>query len=74
MNKQVLRILEMYICNFYSKNNFKILTCWLRQHFSFLSKNSQNYVVPRGRLGVALVPKPFVLKASSLGTLALAVG
>ena len=38
-------------CNFYSKNNFKILTCWLRQHFSFLSRNPQNCVVPRGRLG-----------------------
>ena len=27
------------------------VTCWLRQHFSFLSRNSQNCVVPRGRLG-----------------------
>ena len=46
------------------------VTCWLRQHSSFLSRNSQNCVVPRGRLGSqTLCPT-----ASSLGTLALAVG
>ena len=48
------RVYEV-ICNFYSKNNFKILTCWLRQHFSFLSRKFPklygSYGSPRGRLG-----------------------
>ena len=36
-----------YIWNFYSKNNFKILTCWLRKHFRFLPEISQNLRDPR---------------------------
>ena len=34
MNKQVLRILEIYIWNFYLKIDFKIQTCLFTKHDS----------------------------------------
>ena len=48
--------------NFYSKNNFKILTCWLRWYIGFSSRIPKIYVDPRG---IAWVSHPCISYALS---------